>query len=88
METLVEAANLKLRTCEVISSAQGRNDLGQMIDSHVAVNPVLPLVPEKERPTFLRELTEELHGFWTEGKPDSFQYSADHFLVHACKPSA
>ncbi|CAN8032835.1 unnamed protein product [Ixodes persulcatus] len=88
MEGLLESAGLKHRTCEVISSSQGSNDLNRMIDCHVAVNPVLPLVPESERPDYLRELKEELYNFWTECTPDSFQYTADHFLVHASKPSA
>lgn len=85
MEGLLESAGLKHRTCEVISSSQGSNDLNRMIDCHVAVNPVLPLVPESERPDYLRELKEELYNFWTECTPDSFQYTADHFLVHASK---
>ncbi|XP_029824009.4 juvenile hormone acid O-methyltransferase [Ixodes scapularis] len=85
MLATLESANLKARICEVVTEVRSATNLERLLEVNIALNPVLPLVPEESRSEFKADLEEVVGKFWTEKDPQDPQYHVDTFVIHAGK---
>ncbi|KAG0423685.1 hypothetical protein HPB47_000548 [Ixodes persulcatus] len=82
---VLETANLKPRTCQVLTQDRTGMNMDQFIQLEVSLNPILPLLPEVSKMKFKTDMADVIHKLWTQKPAGDTQYYTDIFVVHAKK---
>ncbi|KAG0438479.1 hypothetical protein HPB47_016996 [Ixodes persulcatus] len=84
---VLQEANLKPRTCKVITQDACSMDRDEFIQLQLSLNPIMPLLSEESKTTLKRDVTEVALKFLSEKPTGDPQYLSDVFVVHATKIS-
>ncbi|EEC07862.1 acid methyltransferase, putative [Ixodes scapularis] len=87
MLDILESANLKPRTCEVISVDTSGEDVDEFIDVELSTDPIAPLLSEESKTLFKTDMAEIIRKMWSEKPAGDSYFFQDIFLVHASKIS-
>ncbi|XP_029834994.2 juvenile hormone acid O-methyltransferase [Ixodes scapularis] len=85
MLRVLENANLKPRTCQVLSQDRHGSDPNEFIKLELSLDPVLPLLPEESKAQFKTDVADIINKMWTEKPAGDPQLVTDMFVVHASK---
>ncbi|XP_040070869.1 juvenile hormone acid O-methyltransferase-like [Ixodes scapularis] len=82
---ILERANLKPRTCEVISHDIIEGGVDEFIQVELSTDPVAPLLSKELKTLFKTDMTEIILKMWSEEPAGNPDHLLDIFLVHASK---
>ncbi|XP_029838696.2 juvenile hormone acid O-methyltransferase-like [Ixodes scapularis] len=84
---VLETANLKPLTCQVLTQDRTGMNMDQFIQLEVSLNPILPLLSEVSKMKFKTDMADVIRKLWTQEPAGDTQYHTDIFVVHANKIS-
>ncbi|KAM7294793.1 juvenile hormone acid O-methyltransferase [Ixodes scapularis] len=87
MLNVLQKANLKPRTCEVLTQDSRSMDRDEFIQIQLSLNPIMPLLSEESKTILKRDVAEVALKFLSEKPAGDPQYLSDVFVVHANKIS-
>ncbi|CAN8020790.1 unnamed protein product [Ixodes persulcatus] len=82
---ILESANLKPRTCDVISHDIIDRGVDEFIQVELSTDPIAPLLSKESKNLFKNDMTEIIRKMWSEKPAGGSYYLLDFFLVHASK---
>ncbi|XP_040065917.1 juvenile hormone acid O-methyltransferase-like [Ixodes scapularis] len=87
MLDILQKANLKPRTCKVLTQDARSMDRDEFIQIQLSLNPIMPLLSEESKTILKRDVAEVALKFLSEKPAGDPQYLSDVFVVHANKIS-
>ncbi|XP_029843575.2 juvenile hormone acid O-methyltransferase-like isoform X1 [Ixodes scapularis] len=85
MLAVLQKANLKPRTFQLLTRDESGMDVDKFIQVELSIDPILPLLPEGSRREFEADVADIVRRFWTEKPAGDPQYLLHVFVVHASK---